>query len=127
MMNDLMIQILVPFLTAFLGGFAGWFFKRKRLEIENRNLKKTTESQDITNIDAAVRTWKNVVDALEEQVTKLLKQRQEYSNQIEELTKEVVGLRQQVRNLQKRLEVQADDDAKIRKYETLLATHGIAY
>lgn len=127
MMNDLMIQILVPFLTAFLGGFAGWFFKRKRLEIENRNLKKTTESQDITNIDAAVRTWKNVVDALEEQVTKLLRQRQEYSNQIEELTKEVVGLRQQVRNLQKRLEVQADDDAKIRKYETLLATHGIAY
>ena len=71
-MKELLFQIGVPFATAFLGGFSGWFFKRKRIEIENRGLATSNHRQDITNIDAAVDTWRKVVDNLEEQISHLL-------------------------------------------------------
>ncbi|MCM1042380.1 MAG: hypothetical protein NC396_08165 [Bacteroides sp.] len=125
-MKEILIQIGVPFATAFLGGFAGWFFKRKRYEIENRGLATTNHRQDITNIDAAIDTWKKVVDNLEEQVARLLEQRQKDSLQISELSREVLNLRNEVMSLQNQLARQNENQEKIKRYEDLLARNGIA-
>lgn len=100
---DLIGQIFIPFATAFLGAFAGWFFKRQRLQKENVQLDKANEAQDITNFGAAVDTWKKLVAALDEQIVKLLAQSKEDSTRIAELTQEVYNLRQQVDQLQKQL------------------------
>lgn len=100
---DLIGQIFIPFATAFLGAFAGWFFKRHRLERENVQLDKANEAQDITNFGAAVETWQKLVAALDHQIVKLLAQSKEDSNRISELTQEVYNLRQQVDQLQKQL------------------------
>lgn len=125
-MKEILIQIGVPFTTAFLGGFAGWFFKRKRYEIENRGLSTTNHRQDITNIDAAIDTWKKVVDNLEEQVARLLEQRQKDSLQISELSREVLTLRNEVMHLQNQLTLQNENQEKIKRYEELLAQNGLA-
>ena len=114
-METLAYQIVVPFVTAFLGGFAGWFFKRKRLEKENEGLDSENDRKDIANIDAAVETWQKVVKALEEQISKLLAQRQEDSRKIEELSLQVSEL--QGKELEK----------KVARYERILAENGIAY
>lgn len=100
---ELLKEVLLPFTTAFLGGFAGWFFKRHRLAIENRQLDKTAEAQEITNFGAAVGTWQKLVTALDDQIIKLLAQRKEDSRRITELTHEVYSLRQQVDRLQEQL------------------------
>lgn len=100
---DLIGQIVIPFATAFLGAFAGWFFKRHRLQKENVQLDKVNEAQDITNFGAAVDTWKKLVAALDEQIVKLLAQSKEDSTRIAELTQEVYNLRRQVDQLQKQL------------------------
>lgn len=126
-MKELLLQIGVPFATAFLGGFAGWFFKRKRFEIENRGLDTSNDRQDITNIDAAVDTWRKVVDNLEEQIARLLEQRQKDSLQISELSQEVLNLRNEVLVLQNRLEQQAGNLEKIARYEKLLNENGISF
>ncbi len=125
-MKEILLQIGVPFATAFLGGFAGWFFKRKRFEIENRGLATTNHRQDITNIDAAVDTWRKVVDNLEEQIARLLEQRQRDSLQISELSREVLSLRNEVLCLQSKLEKQTGNLEKIARYERLLGENGIA-
>ena len=126
-MKELLFQIGVPFATAFLGGFAGWFFKRKRIEIENRGLATSNHRQDITNIDAAVDTWRKVVDNLEEQISHLLEQRQKDSLQISELSREVLNLRNEVLVLQNKLEQQAGNLEKIARYEKLLNENGIVF
>lgn len=100
---ELLKEVLLPFVTAFMGGFAGWFFKRHRLARENRQLDKTTEAQEITNFGAAVGTWQKLVSALDDQIIKLLAQRKEDSRRITELTHEVYSLRQQVDQLRKQL------------------------
>lgn len=100
---DLIGQIFIPFATAFLGAFAGWFFKRHRLQRENVQLDKANEAQDITNFGAAVDTWQKLVAALDEQIVKLLAQSKEDSTRISELTQEVYSLRQQVDQLQQQL------------------------
>ncbi len=100
---DLIGQIFIPFATAFLGAFAGWFFKRHRLEKENVQLDKVNEAQDITNFGAAVDTWQKLVAALDDRIVKLLAQSKEDSTRIAELTQEVYNLRQQVDQLQKQL------------------------
>lgn len=126
-MNTLLYQIAVPFATAFLGAFAGWFFKRKRLERENKALDSENQRKEITNIDAAVATWQKVVDALELQIAKLLEQRKEDNHQIAELSREVCDLRREVNRLQSKLAAQTEYQAKIERYEKLLDAHGIAY
>ncbi|MDE5575485.1 MAG: hypothetical protein K2I87_07220 [Bacteroidales bacterium] len=126
-MDSLWVKILVPTVTAFLGAFSQWLFNRHRTRREDSTLDKRNDAQSITNIDAAVKTWKNVVNALEEQVSKLLEQRQEDSRQIMALSEEVCNLRKQVYDLQSRLASQAQYQQKIERYERLLAEHGIAY
>ena len=140
-MNELALKILVPFVTALLGYFAKWLFDRHRLKREDAKLDKITDAQVITNIDAATKTWQKVVDALEEQVDKLLKQRQADSEQIDKLlaqrqaddrqiaalSKEVADFREQVETLQRKLAAQAYNEEKIERYEKLLDAHSIAY
>lgn len=126
-METLAYQIVVPFVTAFLGGFAGWFFKRKRLEKENEGLDSENDRKDIANIDAAVETWQKVVKALEEQISKLLAQRQEDSRKIEELSLRVSELQGTVDGMRSRLKLTEKLEKKVARYERILAENGIAY
>lgn len=126
-MDALWVKILVPSISAFLGALITWLFNRHRTRREDSQLDKRNEAQSITNIDAAIKTWQKVVDALENQVEKLLAQRKEDSRQISELSQEVCDLRNQVRQLQEKLAAQAEYQAKLKRYEKLLAEHGIAY
>lgn len=126
-METLAYQIVVPFVTAFLGGFAGWFFKRKRLEKENEGLDSENDRKDIANIDAAVETWQKVVKALEEQISKLLAQRQEDSRKIEELSLRVSELQGTVDGMRSRLKLTEKLEKKVARYEKLLSENGIAY
>ena len=126
-METLAYQIVVPFVTAFLGGFAGWFFKRKRLEKENEGLDSENDRKDIANIDAAVETWQKVVKALEEQISKLLAQRQEDSRKIEELSLQVSELQGKVDGMRSRLKLTEKLEKKVARYERIRAENGIAY
>ena len=126
-METLAYQIVVPFVTAFLGGFAGWFFKRKRLEKENEGLDSENDRKDIANIDAAVETWQKVVKALEEQISKLLAQRQEDSRKIEELSLRVSELQGTVDGMRSRLKLTEKLEKKVARYERILAENSIAY
>lgn len=126
-MAPILQQILIPTVTAFLGYLCSWVFNRHRARREDSGMDKENTAKDIANIDAATNTWQKVVDALEGQVSKLLQQRQEDSRQISELSREVCDLRRQVSDLQSQLVTQAEYQAKIERYERLLAKHGIAY
>lgn len=126
-METLAYQIIVPFATAFLGGFAGWFFKRKRLAKENEGLDSENDRRDITNIDAAVATWQKVVDALEGQIAKLLAQRQADADRIDRLGAKIVELQGKIDGMQARLRLAEKLEKKVARYEKLLGDNGIAY
>lgn len=126
-METLAYQIIVPFATAFLGGFAGWFFKRKRLAKENEGLDSENDRRDITNIDAAVATWQKVVDALEGQIAKLLAQRQADADRIDRLGAKIVELQGKIDGMQARLRLAEKLEKKVTRYEKLLGDNGIAY
>jgi len=100
---ELITTIIISFGTGLAGCFGGWFFGRKR--------------QNIDNIDAAVETWKKVVNSLEEQVEKSLKREEQSRNCIEELKESVRMLRMEVNNLTE----------KLQKTEKLLKEHNIEF
>ena len=126
-MESTILQIILYAATAFIGALITRLFDRHRAKREDKHLDKENDAQDITNIDAAVNTWQKVVNALEEQVSRLLQQRQEDCRHIEKLTREVSDLRQQVQGLQSRLASQTEYQRKIERYEKLLTERGIAY
>lgn len=126
-METLAYQIVVPFVTAFLGGFAGWFFKRKRLAKENEGLDSENDRKEIANIDAALETWQKVVEALEKQIDKLLAQRRADSLKIEALSRQVTELQGKVDGMQSRLRLTEKLEKKVARYERLLLENGIAY
>lgn len=126
-MENLAYQILMPFATAFMGGLAGWFFKRKRLKKENEALDSENERKGIANIDAAVATWQKVVAALEGQIAKLLEQRKADAGRIEQLGAKIVELQGKVDAMQARLRLTDKLEKKVTRYEKLLDEHGIAY
>ena len=126
-METLAYQIVVPFVTAFLGGFAGWFFKRKRLAKENARLARENDRKEIANIDAALETWQKVVEALEKQIDKLLAQRRADSLKIEALSRQVTELQGKVDGMQSRLRLTEKLEKKVARYERLLLENGIAY
>lgn len=66
------------------------------------------------------------MDNLEEQIARLLEQRQRDSLQISELSREVLSLRNEVLCLQSKLEKQTGNLEKIARYERLLGENGIA-
>lgn len=126
-METVTYQIIVPFVTAFLGAFVGWFFKRHRLAKENQSLDHENDRKDITNIDAAVATWQKVVDALEGQIAKLLEQRKADADRIEQLGTKIVELQGKVDELQARLRLTEKLEKKVSRYEKIMAEHGIIY
>lgn len=103
-----------------IGSLSGWLIGRKKQRIEE--------------IDAAVETWRKIVDSLQEQIDKLLLQRQEDSEKIEKLTRETIELnrqvktlREEVENLQQKVKSINKLEKTIARYEKLLEEHNITY
>lgn len=120
-MDMLIDPTISSVISVTMGSVVGWIVGRARQKREVRRL-------DIDNIDAATETWKKVVDALEEQIEKLVEQRRQDSQQIFELTTEVLSLRSQVTELQSGLTLMATTNQdKIDRYEKLLSDNGIAF
>lgn len=103
-----------------LGSLSGWLVGRRKQRIEE--------------IDAATETWRKIVDSLQAQIDKLLKQRQEDSDKIDTLTKETIALNQQVKTLREELENLQGKvknvnrlEKTITRYEKLMDEHNIEY
>lgn len=104
----------------FVGGLTGWLFGRRR--------------QNIDNIDAAVETWKKIVDSLQEQIDKLLAQRASDAAKIESLSQQVKQQNLHIEQLQEQV---ASTEAKVKsvsrlemtvaRYEKLMDAAGIEY
>lgn len=103
-----------------------------------RSLKKKAEEEAkgaaLENIDAAVETWKKIVNSLQEQIDKLLAQRASDAVKIEGLSEEVKQQNQRIEQLQEQV---ASMDAKVKsvsrlektvaRYEKLMDAAGIEY
>lgn len=102
-LQQLITGIVETTVATGIGGFFGWFFTRKK--------------QNIDTIDAAIGTWQKVVDSLEKQVQKQLvslealrNERDSFSTQVSELVElrekdsiEIKHLRLKVDELSERL------------------------
>ncbi len=121
------VTIISGIVTAGLGGFFGWFFTRKQY---NSQVKQ----QDITNIDAAITTWQNIVNSLETRVNKLLEEctvlrgeNEQLVREISQLRNEIISLKSQSRKIMSYEKQIKDYQDRISKYEQLLIANGIAY
>lgn len=113
-------MILTSLGSTFLGVFFGWFFGRKR--------------QNIDTIDAAVETWKKIVDSLQEQIDHLLEQRASDAAKIELLSEQVKQQNHHIEQLQEQV---ASTEMKVKsvnrlektiaRYEKLMDAAGIEY
>lgn len=104
----------------FVGAFFGWFFGRKR--------------QNIDTIDAAVETWKKIVDSLQEQIDRLLVQRASDAAKIESLSEQVKQqnahieqLQEQVSSMEMKVKSVNRLEKTIARYEKLMDAAGIEY
>lgn len=112
-MTDAITTILIALGTGFSAAFSGWFFGRKR--------------QNIENIDMALDTWQKVIGQLEERVDVLLKKVNDLQEENAALKEEVIQLRaeiQESRRSHKKIEAL---EKKIVRYEKLLADNDIAF
>ena len=103
-----------------------------------KSLKKKSAEEAkgaaLENIDAAVETWKKIVNSLQEQIDKLLAQRASDAVKIEGLSEEVKQQNQRIEQLQEQV---ASMDAKVKsvsrlektvaRYEKLMDAAGIEY
>ncbi len=112
--------IITSVITAFVGVFFGWLFGRKR--------------QNIDTIDAAVETWKKIVDSLQEQIDRLLEQRASDAAKIESLSEQVKQqnvhieeLKEQVSSTEMKVKSVNRLEKTIARYEKLLDANGIEY
>lgn len=119
-MENIIATILISLGTGIAGSFSGWFFGRKR--------------QKIANIDAATETWQKIVNSLECQIDKLLKQREQDAIKIEEMSMqmcamkaEIASLKQDIETLQSKIKNIQKLENKIVKYEKLLNDNNINY
>ena len=103
-----------------IGSVLGWLFGRRR--------------QNIDNIDAAVETWQKIVDALQAQIERLLKQRESDAQKIDALTREITLQVNQIENLKMKVEKLETEVAKkdrlealLKRYENLMTDAGIPY
>ncbi len=104
----------------FVGAFFGWFFGRKR--------------QNIDTIDAAVETWKKIVNSLQEQIDRLLEQRASDAAKIESLSEQVKQqslrieqLQEQVASMEMKVKSVNRLEETIDRYEKLMDAAGIEY
>lgn len=112
-MNSIIDTLLVPLGTGLAGSFGGWFFGRKR--------------QNIQNIDMALETWKKVVDSLEDRVDKLLSEVEELTRQNCLLREEVDSLKDEIRISKRKNRQITTLENKIQRYEKILDDNGIDY
>ncbi|MBN1987832.1 MAG: hypothetical protein JW783_00360 [Bacteroidales bacterium] len=112
-MTDIISTVIISLLTGLAGGFSGWFFSRKR--------------QNIENIDLALTTWQKVVDSLENRVTVLL-------SKVDALTAENYQLREELERLKIEMQAKLRENKKIeqlekkvQKYEKLLTDNNIEF
>jgi predicted RNase H-like nuclease (RuvC/YqgF family) len=112
-LETLLMWVVAPLISAIAAGFGGWFFGRKKQQVET--------------IDAANTTYNNIINSLEINVNKLLAKNAELTAQIEMLTSEVRTLRDEI----ELLKGHAKENEKLKKtivrYEKLLDTHNIDY
>ena len=112
--------LITSIVSIIVGAFCGWFFTRKR--------------QNIDNIDAAVETWQRIVNSLQEQIDRLLDQRASDAAKIESLSEQVKQQNLHIEQLQEQV---ASMDAKVKsvsrlektiaRYEKLMDAAGIEY
>ncbi len=112
--------IISSLTTTAAGTILGWFFGRRR--------------QNIDNIDAAVETWQKIVDALQAQIERLLQQRESDAQKIETLSREINLQINQIENLKMKVEKLETEVAKkdrlealLKRYEKTMSDAGIKY
>lgn len=112
-LETFLMWVVAPLISAIAAGFGGWFFGRKKQQVET--------------IDAANTTYNNIINSLEFNVNKLLAKNTELTTQIENLTSEVRTLRDEI----ELLKGHAKENERLKKinakYEKLLDTHNIDY
>ena len=89
--NDI-ISIITPILTSIGGGFAGWFFTRKREAVDVQGI-------ELKNVESVARMCRENAETWEEQLKEL---REDYLDLLEkhdELLKELKGLERKVQHL----------------------------
>ncbi len=87
-----LLMILAPVITSIGGGFAGWFFRRRRELVD-------TQGIELKNIESATRMWRENAETWQEQLKDL---RNDYLQLIEkhdELLKELKVLEVKVQEL----------------------------
>ena len=112
-MSETLAAIMLALGTGFTGAFSGWFFGRKR--------------QNIENIDMALETWQKVVDSLERRVDTLLTKVDCLTLENERLKEEISNLRDELLLNNKRDRKIEQLERKILKYEKLLTDHSIEF
>jgi len=109
----ILVYLVAPLILTAVGAWGGWFFGRKKQQVET--------------IDSANTTYNNIINSLEVNVNKLLAKNEEATAQIEKLTAEVKVLREEIETLKG----YAKENEKLKKtivrYEKLLDTHNIDY
>lgn len=112
-LETFLMWVVAPLISAIAAGFGGWFFGRKKQQVET--------------IDAANTTYNNIINSLESNVNKLLLKNEQATSQIEKLTEEVKTLREEIETLKG----YAKENEKLKKinakYEKLLDSHNIDY
>lgn len=112
-MNDILATIFVALGTGFAGAFSGWFFTRKR--------------QNLENIDIALDTWQKVIDSLERRVSVQLDKIDKFAQENDDLRTETLTLKREICRLKKENDKLIKLEAKIKYYEKILADNGITY
>ncbi len=112
-MTEALITIFVSLGTGMAAAFSGWFFGRKK--------------QNIEAIDMALDTWKKVIDQLEGRVEVLLRK-------VDELQNENVALKEEIAMLKAEIMTSKSDkrkieqlERKVAKYEKILIDNNIDY
>lgn len=93
-MANFITQHLGEFITAFVVGFGGWFFQRKKQAVE-------TNTNEIENAEKALQYYRNMVDDLGKRLTlaimelnQSMKMVKDLQIQVEELTRELKKYKQ---------------------------------
>lgn len=112
-MEDTILTIIIALGTGLAGSFSGWFFGRKK--------------QNIENIDFALTTWQKVVDSLEKRVEVLQASVDYWTKENDELRRELAHMKLEIA---KKENVDKDNEvlkSKLIRYEKLLADNNIKY
>lgn len=111
--DSILMWVLGPSIGAVVGGFGTWFFSR-RLQ-HNEELKSAND------------TFNAITETLEARIAKLLQQQTENQIRIEELTKRVEILSEEIEMLRTQIKDKEKLQKKVTTYEKLLSANNIAF